>query len=143
MFAGSLGLKAIGDVLTAISVMLETAMAASGFAGSASGIAMIVAMVLLWIGVFVLGFRQRKRFGSGGEGLPLAWMAWLGAVLVIAPLLSTFARLGQVRLVVDPAWFGEAAFYEAIGGYGLNHFIVALCFAAMWKLSDHGALVTD
>ena len=143
MFAGSLGLKAIGDVLTAISVMLETAMAASGFAGSASGIAMIVAMVLLWIGVFVLGFRQRKRFGSGGEGLPLAWMAWLGAVLVIAPLLCTFASLGQNRLVDDPAWFAEALFYEAIGGCGLNLCIVTLCFAAMWKLSDHGALVTD
>ena len=142
MLAGSLALEAIAGVLAAISAMLGTAMAASGFAGSASGIAMLVATVLLWIGVFVLGFRQRKRFGSGGEGLPLAWMAWLGAVLVIAPLLSTFARLGQVRLV-DPAWFGEAALYSAIGGYSLNLCIVALCFAAMWKLGDRRALVTD
>ena len=139
MFAGSLGLKAIGGVLTAISVMLETAMAASGFAGSASGIAMIVAMVLLWIGVFVLGFRQRKRFGSGGEGLPLAWMATLGAILIIAPLVSMFARFVQVRLV-GAAWSGEAAFYLVTGGYSLNLFIIALCFAAMWKLSDHVAL---
>ena len=142
MLAGSLALKAIGGVLGAISAMLGTAMAASGFTGSASAIAMLLATVLLWFGVFVIGFRQRKRFGSGGEGLPLVWMATLGAMLIIAPLLSTFARLGQARLV-GSAWFGEAALYSAIGGYSLNLCIVALCFAAMWKLSDRGTLVTD
>ena len=142
MFAGSLGLKALGGILMVVSETLGTAMAAYGFPGAASGIAMLVAMALLWIGVFVIGFRQRKRFGAGGEGLPLVWMATLGAILIIAPLVSMFARFVQVRLV-GAAWSGEAAFYLVTGGYSLNLFIIALCFAAMWKLSDHGALVTD
>lgn len=142
MLVGTLGLKAIGGTLASISAMLGTAMAASGFAGAASAIAMLAATTLLWIGVIAVGFRQRKRLGEIGEGLPLLWMAVIGAGLVIAPLLSTFARFGQARLV-DPAWFGEAAFYSAIGGYSSNLCIVALCFAAMWKLSDRGTLVSD
>lgn len=142
MLVGSLGLKALGGFLGAVSATLGTAMAACGFAGAASGIAMSVAMVLLWIGVFVIGFRQRKRLGAGCEGLPQAWMVTLAAMLVVAPLLSTFARLGQTRLV-GSAWFGEAALYSAIGGYSLNLFVVAFCFAAMWKLSDRRTSVVD
>jgi hypothetical protein len=142
MLVGTLGLKAIGGTLAAISAMLGTAMAASGFAGSASAIAMLAATVLLWTGVIAVGFRQRKRLGAGCEGLPQVWMVTLAAMLVVAPLLSTFSRIGQARLV-DPAWFGEAAPYSAIGGYSLNLFIVAFCFAAMWKLSDGGTLLTD
>ena len=142
MLAGSLGLKALGGVMGAVSATLGAAMAACGFAGSASGIAMSVAMVLFWIGVFFIGFRQRKRFGAGGEGLPQVWMATLAAMLIISPLLSAFARLAQARLV-GAASLGEATVYSAIGGYSLNLFIVAFCFAAMWKLSDRGALVID
>ena len=142
MLVGTLGLKAIGSTLAALSAVLGTAMAASGFAGSASAIVMLAATVLLWTGVIAVGFRQRKRLGELGEGLPLVWMAIIGAGLVIAPLLSTFARLGQTRLV-DLAWIGEVALYSTIGGYTLNLCIVALCFAAMWKLSDQSTLAND
>lgn len=142
MLVGTLGLQAIGGTLGAISAMLGMAMAASGFAGAASAIAMLVATVLLWIGVFFIGFLQRKHVGSGGEGLPKVWMATLAAVLIIAPLLNAFARLGQARLV-DAEWFGEVELYSAIGGYSLNLCIVAFCFAAMWKLNDRRALVTN
>ena len=81
-------------------------------------------------------------YAPPAEQLPLVWMAIIGAGLVIAPLLSTFARLGQTRLV-DLAWIGEVALYSTIGGYTLNLCIVALCFAAMWKLSDQSTLAND
>lgn len=139
MLVGFLGLKAAGGTVAAITAIMGTAFAAGGFTGSVSGIAMTVLTATLWIGVFTIGFRKRQLLGSSGESLPLWWVVALGAILIIAPVVSTFARIAQARLVAT-SWLGEVAYCSAIGGIALNLCIVAFCFATLWKLNDRDAL---
>ena len=142
MLVGFLSLRAAGSTVAAITKVMGVVMAFSGLSGSISGIALLVITVTFWIGIFTIGFRKRQRLGWSGEGLPLTWVVALGAVLVIAPVVSTCGLLVQSRLV-DASWFGEAALYSAYGGFALNLLIVALCFTILLKLNDRDALTLN
>ena len=142
MLVGTLGVEAVGSTAAAITAMIGAAMAASGFAGSVSASAMLVATAALWIVFFTVGFRKRQRLGRSGESLPIRWIVAIGATIIVAPLVSTFVRVSQAKLVA-PSWFGEFALYSTIGGNALHLCIVVFCFAALWKLNDRDAVTTD
>lgn len=142
MLAGYLGLRVIGGMVSAIGTTTGAAMAYGGFAGSASGITMILLMAIAWSLVFVIAFRRRHWFGSKSDCLPVKWMAAIGALLILAPAISMVGRVAPAR-IVSQAWYGEAAIYLSIGGVALNFCIVAICFVALCKLNDRAAWNLD
>lgn len=142
MLVGFLSLTAAGSTVAAITRVMGTVMAFSGLSGTVSGISLLVLTAILWIGVFTIGFRKRQHLGWSGEGLPLTWVIALGAILAIAPIISTCGLIVQSTLADSP-WFGETAWYSAYGGFALNLCIVALCFKILWKLNDRDALTLN
>ena len=143
MLAGYLGFRVIGSTVSAIATVAGAVMAYGGFGGSASGVVMIAIMVLAWGSIFTIAFRERQRFGTESDSLPLKWMIAIGAVLVVAPSINMVGRAVQASLFATATWYGEAAIYLSIGGIVLNLCVLTLCFVTFYKLNDRSAWNLD
>jgi len=134
MLTGYLTMLVFGNIVSAVVSLTGTGLAVSGFGGTAAGVAMTLAMVLVWIALPVLAYQKLKNKSVHSDRISMKWLAAAGAILFVAPIFKLGGRFAQAR-VVDNAWYGESAIWLGYGGFAIQLCILAVCFVAMYRLS--------
>lgn len=142
MLAGYIGMTVFGAIVSAVVAITGTGMAMAGVGGTVSGVVMNAVMLLAWIGIPVVTFRQLEPLGVCREHLSVKWLVAVGAVLIVAPIVTFGGRIAQARLVAS-SWYGESMVYLNIGQLVIHLCIVALCFVALCKFSEPSVRAVD